>query len=182
MKVALYARVSMEETDDGSRRYQEPENQLQPLRNYARDVGHEVVKEYVDRGSGADPSRLNFIQMLKDASQHQFGLILVWKLDRLTREGANKTLALLERLKSYRVGVKSFTESWADTSDENPTSELLFAIFSWMAAEERRKISERTKAGIQRLRNIGQWKGGRPKKGGGLMSSAVQPSPQERGV
>lgn len=164
MKVALYARVSMEETDDGSKRYQEPENQLQPLREYCKAMDYEVVKEYMDRGSGADANRQNLIQMLKDASQHLFGKIIVWKLDRLTRESPSKVLALLERLKSYRVGVKSFTESWADTSEENPTSELILAVMAWAAAEERRKISERTKAGIAQRRAIGQWKGGRPRK------------------
>ena len=51
MKVALYARVSMEETDDGSKRYQEPENQLQPLRLFAQSMEYEIVHEYVDRGS-----------------------------------------------------------------------------------------------------------------------------------
>ena len=57
------------------------------------------------------------------------------------------------------------TESWLDTSQEG-ISDMVLSIMSWAAAEERRKISERTKAGIQRRKNLGIWKGGRPKKKG----------------
>ena len=70
----------------------------------------------------------------------------------------------IQKLKERTIGVKSLTENWFNTADDNPMSELVMAIMSWAAAEERRKISERTKAGIQQKRNLGQWKGGRPKK------------------
>ena len=42
-------------------------------------------------------------------------------------------------------------------------SNIILAVMSWAADFERRKISERTKAGIQRQKNLGQYKGGRPK-------------------
>jgi hypothetical protein len=41
----------------------------------------------------------------------------------------------------------------AGKEKDNPMSELTMAIMAWAAAEERRKISERTKAGIQRRKN-----------------------------
>ena len=59
--------------------------------------------------------------------------------------------------------MKSQQEPWVDTSVDNPMSEILISVFAWIAQEEKRKISQRTKAGIQRRRNIGQWNGGRPK-------------------
>jgi len=38
-------------------------------------------------------------------------------------------------------------------------------IMMWLSAEERRKISLRTRAGIARKKELGEWKGGRsPKK------------------
>ena len=166
MKVALYARVSMEETDDGSRRYQEPENQLLPLRQFAKAFDYEVVGEYVDRASGGDGNRPQFKKMFNDAFQLKFNGVIVWRLDRFSREGISHTLSYVKRLKASRVWLKSMSESWLDTKDENMT-ELVLSVMAWAAAEERRKISERTKAGIARLKAIGQWKGGRPKKGGG---------------
>ncbi len=164
MKLAIYARVSMEEGNREDRRYQEPENQLGPLRDWAKVLGGEVVKEYVDRCSGADHNRPSFRQMMNDAMLMKFKQILVWKLDRFSREGISHTLAYMQKLRVRGVSVKSLTETWVDTSTDNPMGEFLIAVFSWVATEERRKISERTKLGIQRRKNLGIWKGGRPKK------------------
>lgn len=163
MKVALYARVSLEEGDKNDRRYQEPENQLEPLRQWAKNQKWDIVKEYVDRGSGADPNRKNFRQLLQDAMMMKFSCILVWKMDRLTREPLFIAVGRIQKLKERSIGVRSLTEDWLNTSADNPMGDLILAIMSWAAAEERRKISERTKAGIARRRAIGQWKGGRPK-------------------
>lgn len=164
MKVALYARVSLEEGDKNDRRYQEPENQLVPLREWARQQGWEIIAEYQDRGSGADPNRPNFRLMLHEAMLLRFQTILVWKLDRFSREGLSNVIGRIQKLRERKVGIKSLTESWVNTGEDNPMSELVLAIMSWAASEERRKISERTKAGIAQRRAIGQWKGGRPKK------------------
>lgn len=164
MKVALYSRVSMEETRQDDRRYQEPENQLAPLREWAAGQGWTIIQEYTDRGSGADPNRPAFRQLLHDAMLLRFQGILVWKLDRFSRETMSTVVGRIQKLRERGVGIRSLTESWLDTSQENPVAELLLAVMAWAAGEERRKISERTKAGIQRKRNIGQWRGGRPKK------------------
>lgn len=166
MKVALYARVSLEEGNKEDRRYQEPENQLVPLREWAQRMGWEIVEEYIDRGSGADPNRPRFRQMLQDAMMLRLNVILVWKWDRFSREPMFTAVGRIQKLKERGIGIKSLTETWLDTSEVNPMSEVILAIMLWAAAEERRKISERTKAGIQRRRNIGQWRGGRPRKGG----------------
>lgn len=165
MKVALYARVSKDETANDNR-YQEPENQLVELRKYCEAMRWEIVREYVDRWSGADPNRVNFRQLLNDGMRRFFDIILVWKLDRFSREPMSVQISYIQRLKERGVGIISLTESWLDTRKENPMSDLIIAIMAWAAAEERRKISERTKAGIARRKAIGQWKGGRPRKGG----------------
>lgn len=163
-RVALYARVSKEEGDKSDERYQEPENQLEPLREWARSRGYIVYKEYVDRGSGADPNREMFNEMIHDSLTSKFSKILVWKLDRFSRERMSVVVGRIERLKERGVALMSLTESWLDTSKENPVSDVILAIMTWAASEERRKISDRTKAGIAKRRAIGQWKGGRPKK------------------
>lgn len=163
-KVALYARVSLEETNTEERRYQEPQNQLEPLRAWAKQKGWEIVKEYVDRGSGADPNRPEFRLMLHDAMLLRFNHILVWKLDRFSRENMSQVVGRIQKLRERGIGIQSITEDWVNTEKENPMGDLILSVMAWAAAEERRKISERTKAGIQRMRNIGQWKGGRPKK------------------
>ena len=164
MKIALYARVSLDENAD-DKRYQEPDNQLQPLREFAKAIGAEIATEYVDRASGANPARPQFRQMMNDALSRQFSGIIVWKLDRFSREGIIPTMAYIKQLKERGIFLRSLTESWLDTQNEGIT-DVVLAIMSWAAAEERKKISERTKAGIARRRAIGQWRGGRPRKRG----------------
>lgn len=171
MKVALYCRVSLDETNKDDRRYQEPENQLIPLRDWCRSMGWTIITEYIDRGSGADPNRPQFKQMLQDAMMLRFQNILVWKWDRFTREPMFTAVGRIQRLRERGIGIKSLTETWLDTSKENPIGDVILSIMLWAGSEERRKISERTKAGIQRRRNIGQWKGGRPRKEKGGASS-----------
>lgn len=168
----------MEERDKDDKRYQEPENQLEPLREFAKSYGWEISAEFIDRSSGSNPNRPEFRKMLQEAALHRFNGIIIWKLDRFSREGISSTLAYIRQLKERHVWVKSMTETWMDTSQEG-ISELILAVMSWIAAEERRKISDRTKAGIQRLKNIKQWKGGRPKKGegGSERESATPPMP-----
>lgn len=159
MKVALYARVS---TDDKG---QDVENQLVILRGWAATLypDYEIV-EYKDEGiSGANSNRPDFIRMRMDARQNKFSGILIWALDRFSREGISNTLAYIEDLKKHKVFLKSYQESWLDTSDEG-VGRLLLSIMSWVAEFERQRIASRIRAGIQRKKNIGQYRGGRPKK------------------
>ena len=79
-------------------------------------------------------------------------------------------MAYIKQLKERGIWLKSITESWLDTSQEGIT-DIILAIMSWAASEERKKISDRTKAGIARRRAIGQWHGGRPKKRGVPLST-----------
>ena len=158
----MYARVSLDEKAD-DRRFQDPENQLRPLRDMARALNYEVIGEYIDKASGANPNRPEFRRLLHDASMLRFNGVLIWKLDRFSREGIIPTISYIKRLKDRSVFLKSLTESWLDTADGGIT-DLVLAVMSWASAEERRKISERTKAGIAQRRAIGQWKGGRPRK------------------
>jgi DNA invertase Pin-like site-specific DNA recombinase len=73
------------------------------------------------------------------------------------------TLVYIDKLKRKGINLISLTESWMDLSNDNPMTQLIIAILSWVAEEERNNISKRTKASIQRLKNIGAWTGGRPK-------------------
>lgn len=165
MKVALYARVSKDETaSDGS--LQDPENQLQPMRKFCEAMNWEISQEFVDRASGGSANRPEFQRMLSEVRQRHIDLILVWALDRFSREGMTNTLRYIQILKDYKCGLKSMQESWLDTSQEG-VAELLLAIFSWVAKEEKRKISERTKAGLAKLKLRGV-KLGRPRKEKGV--------------
>lgn len=155
-RVAIYARVST--TDKG----QDPENQLAQLRAWCRQGGHEVVQEYIDHESGKKDAeaRQALSALLKDAHQRKFDLVLFWALDRLSREGMAKTVSYLQRLNSAKVAFHSFTEEYLSTDNEL-VRDILIAVMSSLAKQEAIKISERTKAGLERARSKGK-KLGRP--------------------
>lgn len=149
MRIVIYARVSKnDETQDVG-------NQLKPLRDFAKALGGEVTEEYIDRASGSRSDREAFLRMLTDADKHKFDLIIVWALDRLSREGISTFFGYIQRFKRSGVALKSLKESWLDTRDKG-ISELLLAVFSWVAEQERKRISERVKAGLAKRKGDGK--------------------------
>ena len=151
-RAAIYLRVSR---DDGS---QETDNQLLQLREFCdRWEGHELVAEYVDRESGTRGrrERKDFDQMFVDASRRRFDVLLFWALDRFSREGIRKTIAYLERLDACGVAFKSYTEPFLDTDNEL-IAHIVLGVTSYYAQQEALRISDRTKAGLERARKQGK--------------------------
>ncbi len=148
-RVAIYARVS---TDDKG---QNPENQLRQLREWCRRMGHPIAREYVEHENGGKgvENRRQLAAVFADAARREFDLLLVWSLDRLSREGMATTVAHLQRLSSQGVGFHSFTEEHLSTDNELVRN-ILLAILASLAKLEREKISQRTKA-VSNAR--GQW-------------------------
>ncbi len=153
MRVALYSRISTDK--------QETENQAVQLREFAAKQGWEIVREYTDTASGGKADRDGLKQMFTDASKRQFDLVLFWALDRLSREGVLETLRYLERLTSYGVGYRSYTEQFFDSC--GVFRDAIIAVMATLAKQERIKRSERTKAGLMTARNRGK-RLGRPRK------------------
>ena len=98
-------------------------------------------------------------QVYKDAHQHRFDVLLIWALDRLSREGVAATLEIVARLGKSGVKVWSYQEPWTDTDGES--LELLLSIAAWVARMESVRRAERTKAGLGRAVKQGK-KLGRP--------------------
>jgi DNA invertase Pin-like site-specific DNA recombinase len=151
MKIAIYSRVSKDSSDNT--------NQLIILREYCEKMGYTIYQEYVDIVSGAKENRPQFELMMEDAAKRKFDLLLFFALDRLTRQGALKTLNYLQVLESYGVGFKSYTEQYLDSS--GVFKDALIAILSTLAKQERIRISERVHAGLAKARQQGRI-GGRP--------------------
>jgi DNA invertase Pin-like site-specific DNA recombinase len=152
IRVAIYARVS-------TRDKQETLNQIAQLREFCRQQGWLVFAEYVDHETGSVSTRADFQKMLLHASQRKFDVLLFFALDRLTREGTLATLQYLERLTSYQVGYKSFTEPYLDSC--GTFKDVVISLLATMAKQERIRMGERVRAGLQRIRRQGK-KLGRP--------------------
>ena len=98
--------------------------------------------------------------MFAAASRREFDVLLFWSLDRLSREGVVETLNHLQRLTSYGVNYRSFTEQYLDST--GIFKEAVIGILAAVAKQERVRLSERTLAGLERARAQGRV-GGRPK-------------------
>jgi DNA invertase Pin-like site-specific DNA recombinase len=148
MRVALYARVSTRD------KRQDTENQLTQLRQFTLTQGWAVAAEYVDRATGKHSDREQFQRLFQDASQRKFDLVLFWSLDRFSREGVRETLNHLERLTSYGVAYRSFTEQYLDSC--GLFKDAVLAILAVIAKQERVRLSERTIAGLEKARKAGR--------------------------
>ena len=148
MKTAIYARVSTK--DKG----QDTENQLVQLREFAAKQDWQITREYVDRDTGSKSDREEFQAMFADGSRRKFDLLLFWSLDRLSREAVLETLQHLNRLTSYGVGYRSFTEQYFDSC--GMFKDAVISILATIAKQERVRLSERTKAGLAIARSKGR--------------------------
>lgn len=135
---------------------------MRQLRAWCDAQGHEVVQEYVEQESGRKDaaSRKQLAALLTDAHQRQFDLVLFWSLDRFSREGMTKTVSYLQRLHTAGVAFHSYTEEFLSTDNEL-ARDILIAVMASLAKQEAIKISERTKAGLERARAAGKTLGRR---------------------
>jgi DNA invertase Pin-like site-specific DNA recombinase len=147
-RAALYARVSTK--DKG----QDTENQLVQLRDFCAASGFSITAEYIDRTTGKHSDREQFRAMFAAASRREFDILVTWALDRLSREGVAKTFEHIKTLLGYGVQYVSFTEAHFRTT--GPAGELMIAVAAWIAEQEHRRISERTKAGLAKARRQGR--------------------------
>jgi DNA invertase Pin-like site-specific DNA recombinase len=157
---ALYVRVSTDR--------QTGENQIAELRQIATARGFEpVIYEEVESAAKERPV---LDRMLADARAGRVRAILVWALDRLHRSMVGSIQTVLE---CDRIGVPviSLCEPWLDTS--GPVRPLLVAIFGWVAEQERARLIERTKAGLERARRQGK-RLGRPPTSPILLHAAAE--------
>jgi DNA invertase Pin-like site-specific DNA recombinase len=154
-RVAIYTRVSTLGTG------QDTENQAIQLREYATRQGWMITAEYIDHATGKHSDRDAFRRLFDGASRREFDIVLVWALDRFTREGVLETFEHIRRLTNYGIAFESYTEQHFRTT--GPAGELMLGIAAWIAKQERIRISDRTKAGLERARRQGKVPG-RPKR------------------
>lgn len=148
MNIAIYIRVSTTKQDY--------EVQLQQLEEYCKKKEWTIVKIYKETASGKESERPVFKEMLKEAQSRLpiFNGILVWALDRFTREGSAKVWQYMNLLSKNNIQFISFQEPMLSTDNEM-VRDIILTVMGAMAKQERIRISERTKAGLQRVKAKG---------------------------
>ena len=162
MRVAIYARVS---TRDKS---QDPENQVRQLRAFAEQHGT-IHKVFTEEVSGGKSDRTEFKQLRLEAYQKKFDLVVFWRLDRFSREGALPTLKYLKELRDHGVNYKSFTEPYLDSLGS--FGDVIVSMLATIAAQDLIKVSENTKVALAKKKATGV-KLGAPTKGQAVVDQA----------
>lgn len=154
MRAVIYLRVSSDK--------QSTENQIPALEAMARQHGLDVVRVYSESETSWKAGHQRELAKAKvAASRHEFDVLLVWALDRLSRQGSLAMLQIIEYFKRCNVTVWSWQEPF--TQNTNPaTSELFYSFIAYIARMESDRRSERTLAGLAVARRKGK-KLGRPK-------------------
>ena len=142
---AIYARVSTDK--------QKAEMQVVELKVFVKRRGFSLGQIYIDQGfTGGNIQRPAFGKMMEDAHKRSFDVLIVWKLDRLSRS-LKDLITTLETLGSLGVDFISYDNS-LDTS--TPTGKLVFHVVGSVAEFERDIIKERVRAGLANARRNGK--------------------------
>lgn len=148
-KIAVYARVSTKGQKANGDSKQNPDTQLQPMRERCQQHGWVIVEEFVDNGvSGSKASRpaLDRLMAAATSPEKPFDAVLVWKLDRFGRSMSH-LLTAIETLDKHCVAFISMTDGFDLTTSQG---RLMFGMLGCFAQFERDLIRERVTAGIKR--------------------------------
>ena len=136
-------------------------NQVDLCRSYIRSTFGE---QYADRAvvfedegfSGGNLNRPGFRKMMDDVRAHQFRAVVVYRLDRISRNISDFS-HLIEELGRLGVDFISIRESF-DTS--SPMGRAMMYIASVFSQLERETIAERIRDNLHELAKTGRWLGG----------------------
>lgn len=155
MRVGLYPRVSGHEQEDN---YSIPE-QIDRMKKYCDARDWMVYKIYTDSGyTGSNMERPGLQDLIKDVESGKLDMVLVYKLDRLSRSQKDTLFLIEDVFDKHGVAFSSMTENF-DTS--TPFGKAILGVLAVFAQLEREKIKERTMMGKDSRAQEGKWHGGK---------------------
>ncbi|MXQ49556.1 recombinase family protein [Streptococcus pneumoniae] len=157
-KVAVYVRVStLNQVEEGY----SIDGQLDSLTKYCEAMGWSIYNRYIDAGfSGGKLDRPDMMKLIQEAKKGLFDTVLVYKLDRLSRNVRDTLYLVKEVFNQNDVHFVSLQEN-LDTS--SAMGNLFLTLLSAIAEFEREQIKERMHLG----------KVGRAKSGKSMMWGKV---------
>lgn len=165
MRCVIYSRVSTEE--------QNTDNQIKELTEYAKHQEWSIVEIISDVCSGGKSAseREGLKKVFQMSRQKKCDVVLFWSLDRFSREGSRQTLNYLTKLDNFKVKWHSYTEEYI--SSLGVFADAIISLMACLAKQERIRISERTKAGLARVKQHGKTLG-RPKISDEIIAKAKE--------
>ena len=134
-KAVIYARYSSDTQTE-----QSIEGQLRVCQQYAKANNILIVGTYIDRAmTGTNDLRPDFQRMIKDSSKHQWDMVLVYKLDRFSRDKYESTIHK-HTLKENGVKLVSAMENIPDSPEGIILESLLEGMNQYFSAELSQKV------------------------------------------
>lgn len=150
-KAVVYARYSSDNQTE-----QSIEGQLRVCEQYAKNNDIVILKTYIDRAmTGTNDNRPDFQQMIKDSSKKEWEHIIVYKLDRFSRN-KYETAKYKKILKDNGVKLLSAMENIPDT----PEGIILESLLEGMAEYYSAELSQKVKREMNETRLKGNFTGG----------------------
>lgn len=154
MRVGIYARVSTEEQakEGFSIGFQKDRNFA-----FVESQGWTLHDFYIDEGySAKDTNRPDLTRLMTDVEQGKIDVVLVFRLDRLTRSVLD-LYQLLAFFDKHNVAFKSATEVYDTTS---AIGRLFLTLVAALAQWERENLAERVRYGMEQMVKEGKRPGG----------------------
>lgn len=159
IKAALYPRVSTARQEEG---YSIGE-QIERMQKYCEVMGWTVYRVYTDAGySGGNMDRPGLQEMIADAEAHKIDVVVVYKLDRLSRSQLD-TLYLIEKV--FRPNGVDFVSISENFNTGTPLGVAMIGILATFAQLEKSQIRERMMMGRDARIKEGYWIGTIPPMG-----------------
>ena len=152
---AIYCRVStIEQAEEG---YSIGE-QERLLVEFCEKNGWEVYKTYADKGiSGKDIRHRPAVrELLHDATEKKFNVVISWKINRLSRRLAD-AIRIVETLDNYGITYRSYSEPF---ESDTPAGRMQFQMMALVGEFERGTIAQNVKMGMCAKARSGEWCGG----------------------
>ena len=140
MKAVIYARYSSD-----NQREESIEGQVRECQSFAERKGYSVIRTYIDRalsGTRAD-NRPEFQQMISDSTLREFQYVIVWKIDRFSRDKFD-SVKYKYALKSSGVSVISATEP----IDGSPEGQMMESAFEGISVYYIKDLAQKTSRGM----------------------------------
>jgi site-specific DNA recombinase len=172
-KAALYIRVS---TEEQAKEGFSISAQREKLTMFACSQGFHIQDCYIDDGySAKNTDRPALQRLLADVRQHIIDVVLVYRLDRLTRSVLD-LYQLLEEFERYGATFRSCTEVYDTTT---AIGRLFITLVAALAQWERENLAERVRLGMGQMAQEQKRPGGPPPYGFRLQKGVLVVDSQE---
>ncbi len=152
-KAGLYCRVSTDIQMEGY----SIDAQKDFLKSYCKMHEIDNYEFYIDGGySGSNINRPDMQRLIEDVEDHKIDIVVVFKLDRLSRSQKDTLYLIEEVFNPNDCGFVSIKENF-DTN--TPFGKAMVGILSVFAQLERETILERTRIGRKKRAEEGLWYG-----------------------